>query len=304
MPPYPQSAPPASPYTQGAPAYQPGFAAGATQAYPTTAVPGPSYPPGQAQIPSPDPVSGYAYGQYGQPGQYGPPGYPGAPVAPKRKTGLIVAIVVVVVLLCIGAGTGIAILVNRNGSTPTAGGGGGGTTATTPPAPTKTAFSGDLRTVLLAAPTSAVPWQEPVSKDGTLTLDQAADLFGDSAQAKSKLTADGFTAGAIAQWHDSDDTLVEIKLYQFEDVAGAQKWLSSDRLGTAGDDSNDDHSPVGTISGSGLYVAKKADSDGFMQSIGIVAKNTIVAVVIVWVPNKSAESATVDLTTKQFARLP
>jgi hypothetical protein len=172
------------------------------------------------------------------------------------------------------------------------------------PSPTPTPFSGDLRTLLLTPPKTSRPFVNPMSKDGTLTKQQAASTFDDPGQASTVLTDDDFVQGAVLQWHDADETQVTIQLFQFDGPANTQNWFRFDARGYAGDNTLTDQSPIDGIPGSSMYVANKPDNDGLVMSIGLAWNGSIDMTVVVWQPNRQNKATAVNLMNQQFSRLP
>jgi hypothetical protein len=174
----------------------------------------------------------------------------------------------------------------------------------TQPSPSPTAFTGDLRTLLLTPPKTSRPFVNPMSKDGTLSQQQAASTFDDPNQASTVLTDDNFVAGAVLQWHDSNETQVTIELLQFDGPADAQNWFRFDARGYEGDSTFTDQSPIEGVAGSSMFVANKPDSDGLVMSVGLAWHGSIYMAFVVWQPDKQDKAAAVNLMTQQFSRLP
>jgi hypothetical protein len=212
-----------------------------------------------------------------------------------------------VVGLLLGAGG--AALVLRRPATPvsTQAAGDQPTAATSTSAavtPTPTHYSGDLRDLLLPAPTTSHPFAKPISKDGTITADQIASAFEDPARAMQALQQNEFVAGAVEQWHDADDTEVLIKLYQFGSADEAKSWQYFNQAGYASDSTTTDQSPIDGIDDSGCWVTKKVDSLGLVDTLGIATQHDIYMLVRVYQPHEQIRSRAIAIMKQQFARLP
>jgi hypothetical protein len=207
-----------------------------------------------------------------------------------------------VVGLVIGAGV-TAFAMRRTTTSPQALSTGGPSDTSTA-APSPTAFTGDLRTLLLTPPSTSHPFAKPLSTDGTTNADQIASAFQDPTEAKAVLQEDDFVAGAVVQWHDADDTEVLIKLYQFGSPAEAKSWQYFNQRGYAGDATKTDQSPIDGIDDSGCFVTKKVDSLGFIDTLGIAAKQDIYMLVFVYQPGKQNRPIATGIMSSQFQRLP
>jgi hypothetical protein len=171
------------------------------------------------------------------------------------------------------------------------------------PAPTQTQFTGDLRKLLLKPPATSHPFAKPISKDGTLNQAQAAALFTNPTRAAQLLTEEHFVIGAVEQWHDRDNTEVDIQLFQFAD-GGADAWLDLQQLGYGGDASLAADGVIDGVAGSACFVDKKVDSLGFVGTLGLASRNDIFMVVTVFQPNKANRPAAITIMKNQYALLP
>jgi hypothetical protein len=280
---------------------------------PSSVPPPPFYPPGTASVPPP-----YTPAQY-QP-QYLPPNYPeidygGAAYAPppKRNTGLIVGIVVGVLVLCLtGAVVGGALVIRTlnlsAGGDPTGPALTTGPTAAQPrsssaPATTSSGerFTGDLRTLLLARPSGAKPWNDIKDADGKLTLDETANLFVEPGDVRSELSSLNFERGAVMHWTKSN-VYVLILLFQFKSSSNARGYI--DRQNTNGIDGYDAKGEFGQISGSALFVDDTPDSDGQRSTILLSSQGDIVSYVTMWNLGAVDLTSATSLAVQQYQRLP
>jgi hypothetical protein len=176
-------------------------------------------------------------------------------------------------------------------------------TPTPTPSPTPTAYTGDLRKLLLKPPATSRPFAKPISKDGNLNQAQAAALFTNPTRAAQLLTEEHFVIGAVEQWHDKDNTEVDIQLFQFAD-GGADAWLDLQQLGYGGDSSLAADGVIDGVTGSACFVDKKADSIGFVQTLGIASRNDIFMIVAVFQPNKANRPSAITIMKSQYTLLP
>jgi hypothetical protein len=291
---YPSSAPPAYPNYQAAPAYPTQPVYSAPPAQPVYSAP-PAYPTQPYSAPPLFPAA--------SPGVYG--GYP-PPAPPRRRAGLVLGIAglaVVAVLAALGA----FALVSRQekNNNPTAGSPTVSPTAgASTPAPAQTDFFGDLRTLLLSRPANASAYDKPLSKDGTLTADQIAQLYPNPNDVKQILTNDGFESAAVAQWVASDNSSVEIKLYAFAGDDGAYAWSNAEAHAYTDDATLHDESPINGIDASTLVVDPTPDSDGYILTVAIAVQHNVAMKIFVYQARKATESVTIQLAQQQFARIP
>jgi hypothetical protein len=288
----------------------------------------------------PEPPTGYPGPPPGYPGP--PPGYPGAPVYPvpvaqpladtapipipvqpnypapayqpvpypyliapqsasSGRTRLVVVFVAVALILGAGIGVGATLLV-RNPGTPAAVGSPSSTPSPTP-SPTPTLFTGDLRSLLVPAPPGSSPYKTPLSADGTLNQDQVAALYGNPARIKTLLDAEEFESAAVVQWRQVDDTLVEIKLYQFAAQQGATSWAATEAHSYVAQATLTDHSPCPGIDDSTYIIDPKPDKDDLVMSVVIAATRNVVMKVFVFQVHMVNEPVTLQLAQDQYAKL-
>jgi hypothetical protein len=164
--------------------------------------------------------------------------------------------------------------------------------------------AGDLRTLLEPPPATSRPFSKPMSADGTLTKQQVAGAFDDPAGVLAVLDQYHWTAGAVAQWHNSDDSQVTIKLYRFDTPEDAQAWFDYVRPGYTSDVSRIDQSPITGIAGSGMYRTKSADSKGYILTNGVAVHGSIYMIVFVWQLDRQNRSDAINIMRQQFYRLP
>jgi hypothetical protein len=217
-----------------------------------------------------------------------------------------VAIVSIAIVAALTAGIGAFVLVNQQekhaptaSTTPPSAG-----PTTAAPSPTHTDFFGDLRTLLLTPPANSSPFDQPLSKDGTLNADEIARLYPNPNDVKQNLENDGFQSAAVAQWVNRDSTSVEIKLYAFGEDDGAGAWSSAEALAYTNDPTLYDESPISGIDTSTLVVDPTPDSNGDILTVAIAVRHNIAMKIFVYQLHKATESVTITLAQQQFARLP
>ncbi len=331
QPPYPYGAPQEPSYPPPADPYQPtGYPPSyQDQGYPNQA----AYPPTQPypnQPYSPDPNQ--AYQPYSAPPQQqysggpayapappgpppGPPGpqylnYPGypQPTPPKSGGGTAAIIAVVAVLLVLVVGGGIAaavVLSNHNkktnaGSSPTPGTSTGPSTAATPSAAT---HSGDLRTYLVAKPSSARDCSTQEGTNENLSLDQAAQLSSNPSARKQTLQQYAYTKGAVRCWVAADKTTVDLRLYQFDSPENAHGFFSDNVSATSDGYDSGNITDVAGVPGGKSFADPKADSSGYVSVISIGLKGDVVLVVALAQPQPIKVSVSDSLLAQLYQKL-
>jgi hypothetical protein len=224
------------------------------------------------------------------------------PAAGYRHRGRSVVTGTVVLLFVLAlAETLVGCAGPRHMGTPT-GSGPGATQAA--PTPTATPFSGDLRTLLLEAPSTSRPYLKPHSPDGTLTAASVAAEYTYQADVLSFLNQLSFQAGAIIQWHDADDSQVEIRIYQFGSAANAAKYAAWLRRGYETDPGYRDGSVVRGIDDSLVFVAKAADDYNLAEAEVIFARGYICVKLSTYQQTRVDLTMAETLATQQYAALP
>jgi hypothetical protein len=243
----------------------------------------------------------------GPPPDFAPPvPFPTQP--PRRgRTALVGLATVVAVLVIAGGSVGATIAMHHAPADRPI------SLAVTPPAapvptpsasPTPTYFAGDLRTLLLPAPSTAHPFKSPISSDGQLSIDTLAKLYQSPAGAKQYLASMGYLRGAVRQWHDADDTQVEINLMQFDSPRLAKRFMYSDAASERDQNRMSDHGKVGSAVDSLVLVDSTPDSKGYAAVEMYALKGNIVEHLLVWQVSRPKITVAVALATRQYARLP
>jgi hypothetical protein len=251
--------------------------------------------------------------------QYSAPPYPyqpysGAfpvqpPPAKPHRVGLIVTVIVVILLLCAGVGLGGlwwlgSSIPTAAGSAPTAAHSQATEQTPSPSAsPSPTPFTGDLRTLLLKPPAGSSPWDNPISPDGRLSLDQASSLFKDKAAAKRRFESYGYQGGAVVTWINPDDTDVSIKLYQFKTSDNANGYVDQQHEIALSEDWID-HSPITGIDSSCLFIERTPDKNNKIATRVYFYKGSFVIIMIVQQPIHAKETVSIKLATDQYNLLP
>jgi hypothetical protein len=274
--------------------------------------PGGPYPPPHAAAPYPyAPYPASAVPVSTMPGAYPAPyafPYPVPPAPPARKGyGLLIAVIVGVVMLLMLGGVATLVLLNRHGSTVAAAAAPTGRTATPAPSPTPTAFSGDLRTLLLPVPPGAtkLPNTNIGNADGTVSIDQAAGTFiNTDHNAATYLKSMGYAQGATVGWKvASTSTSVHVELFQFYSTL-TERWLqgivdgfdTSDRIDARGD--------LPGVPGGRYYAFVHTSNDGSYAIECYFTKYDIAADIWVFTPGKPDPADLLALAQKQYALLP
>jgi hypothetical protein len=282
----PANQPPSDPF-QTAAGYPPPF--------PDPAYPDPAYHPATqpAQYP---PTQPYHPGQQGyQAGQYpvypptpSYPEYPTNPTQPRRGATVAIIVVVALLVLVVSGGVAAAYLLPKNhnaaaGSSQSPGVTNSPTQASPTPASPSPApgptHTGDLRALLVAAPSGAKACPKEEGTNGSLSLDQAANLSNDPNQRRSELQKYSFTGGAVSCWVASDQTVVDIRLYQFDSTDDGLGFFNADIGGTTPGYSSDNITDVAGLPGAKSFADPTKDSNGYYRVISIGLRGDVVLVV-------------------------
>jgi hypothetical protein len=315
--------------------YQPGSPEGTTQYQPGTPQPGtpapppytpgytppsPAYSPGNAQAPyqpgqpTYDPTAQQTYGQ--QPGYtpYQTPGAPGSPYsysyqAPKKsRTGMIVGIIVAVVVVLVGACVGGAVLVAKSSddkpNTPVVASGNSTTAApTVDPKDVPKDHTGDLRTFLVKPPSSSHPLSKPMSKTGTMTLDDDVAQATDKTARRSFLEEYNFVIEAVVEWDQTDDTIVEMRLLRFDNADDAKGYFDEDKSDFEDDYGITHENDVDGVPEAVTFGDNKKDKYGYVSTAGIGVKGDVVIVTFTSQSPPLKTKVSDTLIQKQYAKL-
>jgi hypothetical protein len=131
-----------------------------------------------------------------------------------------------------------------------------------------------------------------------------AQLYENPTSAKAYLQSVGFQRGAVRQWHDADDTQVEIKLLQFESPRLAKRFMFSEAGGERSQFAMTDRGKLGTAGDSLVLVDASPDAQGYALVEMFALKGNIVEEVIVWQLNRPKLPAATAIGLRQYARLP
>jgi hypothetical protein len=169
------------------------------------------------------------------------------------------------------------------------------------PTPGPAQYAGDLRQLLLAQPPTAQAAADPISTDGGLSLDQAAQITHPEDQSKAQLIALGYERGAVVQWREGEAEVL-IRIFQFASPRNAQSY--QDELdGTFAPGFFDQAATPAQLVGGHIYVSTRPlDARGFLASATAV-RGTLLMIVTRYQPTSVAEPIT-DLATRQCADLP
>ena len=214
---------------------------------------------------------------------------------PRRRAGSVVTVTLAIVVVIAG---GIAAAVLGHRPSDRAGAGSRSEPSETPFAG---GYTGDLRQLLLARPSTARPTKDPISDDGVLSVDQAAQITHPVDEAKAQLVAFGYQRGAVAQWQDGD-TEVIIRLFQFASPRNAQGYQDALDETFAPGFFDQAAAPV-ELPGGHIYVSTRPlDERGFLGSATAVRSNLLM-IVTRYQPT-SLVGPIVDLATSQYTHLP
>ncbi|GAA5198021.1 hypothetical protein GCM10023322_70530 [Rugosimonospora acidiphila] len=254
----------ADPAQGGYPGQQPGYADPAQGGYLGQQ---PGYPGAPQGYPGAQPS--YPGQQPGYPGApQGYPGYPGYPAQPPKsnRTGLIVGIVAALVVVVVGGGIGAAFAFSHgHGGTSKAGG---------------ATHSGDLRDYLVTMPSAAQKCEDEEGTNEVLSLDQAAQLSDNADARKSELQKFGFKTGAARCWVNSDDSSVDIRLYQFGSSTDAKGFFDEDIDGTSSAYDAANKADVAGVPDAKSFATPDKDDQGFVQALEIGLNGDVVMVVV------------------------
>jgi hypothetical protein len=203
---------------------------------------------------------------------------------------------VVVVLLI----AGVALAVLLTGKSP------GASQASGTASPSKTAFTGDLRTLLLTAPAAATPTRGPgMTADGALnTVDDAAATYGNPDAAVQVLRSFGFQRGAIRQWVESDGEWVGISLYQFRLATNATDFAGVRTSEYSGMGIFKPAVPIAGVPGGVVYQRSEISVNNRWLTEIVLVKGTIVAEIFVTGPLQLGPERPSAIAKAQYDRLP
>jgi hypothetical protein len=218
-----------------------------------------------------------------------------SPSPPRRRAGWVIAVTSAVIVVFAAAITAV-VLTSRptNQAGPTSG-------SQTSDSPAAGGYTGDLRQLLLARPSTARPAKDAISTDGVLSLDQAAQITHPEDQTKVQLVTDGYQRGAIMQWQDADVEVI-IRLFQFATPGNAQGYEHSlDQTFAPGYFDQSDVSA--RLTAGHVYMSNRPlDERGFLASATAVRGNLLM-IVTRYQPTSDAGPST-DLAVSQYALLP
>jgi hypothetical protein len=167
--------------------------------------------------------------------------------------------------------------------------------------PTAGGYTGDLRALLLARPATARSVSDPISADGILSLDQAAQITHPEADAKLQLVDFGYQRGAAVQWKDGDAEVI-IRLFQFasaDKTSGYQDALDE----TFAPGFFDQRTMPSQLNRGHVYVSKRPlDERGFLGNATAVRGNLLM--IVTRYQSTSSVEPIADLATSQYAQLP
>ena len=167
--------------------------------------------------------------------------------------------------------------------------------------PVAARYTSDLRQLLPARPATSQLVRDPISADGTLSLDQAAQITHPEADAKRQLQAYGYQTGAIAQWQDGD-ALVTIWLFQFDSARNTHGYQDALDETFAPGFFDQMATPAG-LTGGHVYVSKRALDERGILATATAVRGSLLVIVTRYQPTPDIAAIT-DLAASQYARLP
>jgi hypothetical protein len=261
-----------------------------------------------SQLPTADVVQGghalppgpsYPGWPYAQGYSYTPPPQPAG-----RRTGLVIAVVGAAAALVLVVAAGLIFVGSRvTTRKPVAGAGAVSATVTTPP-PSPTVgrtHAGALTGYLLTPPANSRPWQNKPTND-VYDLAQTAALSTDPTARAGMLRRYGFQQTAIVRWISSVNSVVEIRLYQFDSVDDASNFYTLDITATTNSSWGRPTAVSGTPN-AWAYLDPTPDSNGYVSTLTLAARGDIVIVVAVrqYAPAEPKETA--QILSDQYAKL-
>lgn len=169
--------------------------------------------------------------------------------------------------------------------------------------PSPTPFTGDLRTLLVPVPDGATPRTVEAAPDGTVNLDQAAQIWlpSNPELAKEALQGRFYEDGAIVSWATGEETVV-VQLLRFADrlsARGHQRNYEDFVDSYPGFERREDLSGV---EGATLTIVAL---DGGTSAYAVAHKNAIVIQILYVVTGSEIDVSQVsELLEQQYALLP
>jgi hypothetical protein len=172
----------------------------------------------------------------------------------------------------------------------------------TPAAPNWPA--GDLRWLLAHAPAESTALESLGSADHTLSLDQAAAIYGDSSSSRSYLTSLGYLGGAGIAWRAGNPRYdVRISLLQFGGAAQATTWVA-DVQRSLGAGAIESSATLPEVPGGMWFVTTQTADVGFRIVHAVFQQGAIGVDVTFWCYPSVMPAVVTAIAAHQYARLP
>ena len=163
--------------------------------------------------------------------------------------------------------------------------------------------TGDLRTFLVKPPSSSHPLSKPLSKTGTMTLDDDVAQSSDKTARRNFLEEYNFVIEAVVEWDQTDDTIVEVRLLRFDNADDAEGYFDEDKSDFINDYGASSMTPVDGVPEAVTFADSKKDKYGYVSTAGIGVKGDVVIVTFTSQAPPLSTKASDTLMQKQYAKL-
>jgi hypothetical protein len=233
---------------------------------------------------------------------------PAVKPGPARRRGRTVALIVVSVMALLAAASlaGVWLLrpagldaVAKRERPPVV------TVPSTMAKPPSTKFTGDLRTLLLAKPAGAKSIEaDQGSPDGTLTIDQLAQTYGNPAAAATWLKRVGYQRGIIRGWEERRGYQVFDAIYQFDTEGHCLTWMTDVAASYTEREELESTGNLENIYAGRYYVDKKLLNQRLRLTYAVLYRGAIAVALYIYTPINADLEYVKKLAQDQFDRLP
>ncbi len=169
-------------------------------------------------------------------------------------------------------------------------------------APTPTSsYDGDLRHLLFAPPTGVTPERGQGGDDYTMSLQQAATVYGTNGGGEAYLTQLGFQQGASWTWAGPGYSVL-ILLYQFGSAADAFHWTADSVAAQITAPQTTAQGELSDVDGARYFVQPMPPKGG--TTLVYLSRNEIGALVGVRSTGPPDPSVAINVAERQYAQLP
>jgi hypothetical protein len=162
----------------------------------------------------------------------------------------------------------------------------------------------DVRWLLVRAPAEATALKSLGSADHTLSLDQAAAIYGDNPSSKSYLTNLGYLGGAGIGWRaESPRYDIRISLLQFGAATQAASWVT-DVQRSLGAGPIESSATLPEVPGGMWFVTTQAADVGFRSAQAVFHQGAIGVHMTFWCYPSVMPAVVTAIAAHQYARLP